>query len=259
MSHEIQLVIPMAGRGSRFASAGYTKPKPLLEIHGVPMYKLVFTNLIDESIRSVTFIIPEVWGVSETLKSLTKNSGIPVNVVEIDYITEGPAASVELALPYLEPELPVVTANSDQYINANLEDFYKMVLDPDNEGVILCMNDTDPKWSYVKTNAIGLVQEVREKVVISNLATIGLYGFKSAKTMMDAFSEMRLEGDTTNGEYYLAPAYNYIVRRGGVVRVMEIGSLSQAVFGLGIPSDFEQFVNSSISKAAASKIFGVSN
>jgi dTDP-glucose pyrophosphorylase len=244
----------MAGRGSRFASAGYTKPKPLLDIHGVPMYKVVFANLIDETIRSVTFIIPQAWGLSESLKSLTKDSSVVVNVIEIDYVTEGPAASVELAMRYLVPDLPVVTANSDQYINASLAEFYQMVQEPENDGVILCMNATDPKWSYVRIDASGLVVEVREKVVISNLATIGIYGFRSARIMQDAFEAMKSVGDRTNGEYYLAPAYNYIVKDGGSVRVMELGSLSQAVFGLGVPSDFEEFGSSSVSKAATQSL-----
>lgn len=250
MKQGIQLVIPMAGRGSRFASAGYTIPKPLLDIHGVPMYQVVFANLIDETICSVTFIIPANWGISENLKSLANSSGFVVNVVEIDYTTDGPAASVELALPYLDMELPVVTANSDQYINASLEEFYEMVQNPGNDGVILCMNDSDPKWSYVRTDKAGLVVEVREKVVISNMATIGLYGFRSAEIMINAFKEMKFAKDMTNDEYYLAPAYNYIVRDGGVVRVLDLGGIDELVYGLGIPSDFEKFVGSSISKAA---------
>jgi dTDP-glucose pyrophosphorylase len=210
--------------------------------------------LIDETIRSVTFIIPEAWGISDSLKSLTDGSGIVVNVVEIDYVTDGPAASVELAMGFLDPDLPVVTANSDQYINASLKEFFQMVQNPENDGVILCMNDTDPKWSYVRIDESGLVVEVREKVVISNLATIGLYGFRSARIMQDAFEAMKSVGDRTNGEYYLAPAYNYIVKDGGSVRVMELGSLSQAVFGLGVPSDFEEFVSSSVSKAATQSL-----
>lgn len=251
MNANIQLVIPMAGKGSRFEKAGYQKPKPLLEIHGRPMFKVVLANLLDDSICSVTFIVPASWGMGDAFRELSKHTGRIVNVVEIDYVTDGPADSVQLAAPYLDPDLPVVTANSDQYINYSMEEFYKMVQDPSNDGVILCMRDSDPKWSYVRTDPNGLVVEVREKVVISELATIGVYGFRTSRLMLKSFSDMRNSDDRTNGEYYLAPSYNYIISDGGVVRAVELGGLSETVFGLGIPLDFELFVESPVSLKAA--------
>jgi NDP-sugar pyrophosphorylase family protein len=243
----------MAGLGKRFSSAGYKEPKPLLPIHGIPMYKVVLANLMHESIKSITMVCPKGWNIVRETQSLESNLGIPVNVVEIDYVTEGPAITVALARPFLTTSLPVVVANSDQYINADLSDFYKFLLESDIDGSILCMEDSDPKWSYVRVTNNGLVSEVREKEVISRFATVGIYGFRSASLMFTAFQEMINQGDTTQGEYYVAPCYQYLINNGLKIQAMNLGLIGDVMYGLGIPSDYEVFLRSSISEFARQK------
>jgi dTDP-glucose pyrophosphorylase len=248
----IQLVVPMAGLGSRFTDAGYTVPKPLLDIRGVPMFQLVLANLASPSLCKIVLIVPKVWGLASRMTELGAALGVDVVAVEVEGLTDGPAGSVALAESHLDPELPVVTANSDQYLDADLGDFYKSVSDPANTGVILAMEDTDPKWSYARLDENGKLAEVREKVVISNLATVGVYGFKSSEIMFEAFRKMRADGASVNGEYYVAPAYNYLLgpEYGGVV-VTNLGSVGSVMHGLGIPVDYERFIKLELSKRAA--------
>jgi dTDP-glucose pyrophosphorylase len=248
----IQLVVPMAGLGSRFTDAGYTVPKPLLDIHGVPMFQLVLANLASPSLCKIVLIVPKVWGLASRMTQLGAALGVEVVALEVEELTDGPAGSVALAESHLDPELPVVTANSDQFLDADLGDFYKSVSDPANAGVILVMEDNDPKWSYARLDESGALVEVREKVVISNLATVGVYGFKSAEIMFDAFRQMRADGASVNGEYYVAPAYNYLMgaEHGGVV-VTNLGSVGSVMHGLGIPVDYEKFRRLELSNTAA--------
>lgn len=250
----IQLVIPMAGLGSRFSQAGYPVPKPLIEIHGIPMYRVVVDNLIHESVASLIILCPKKWGLSNKIFELGSAYGVPVNVVEVEGLTEGPASTVWLAKPYLNPDLPVVVANSDQYIDADLSEFYDGVSGPSSACVILCMEDSDKKWSYVRQSSEGLVEEVREKQVISNLATVGVYGFSSAAVMLGAFQEMFSAKDSTLGEYYVAPAYNYIIKHGHPVSVVNLGPVGTVMHGLGIPVDFELFLKKPVSRQAVAKI-----
>lgn len=251
-SSSIQLVLPMAGLGSRFAQAGYTVPKPLLDIHGVPMFELVIANLVTPAIGRLILIIPSAWGLADRMQALEAVLEIEVIVVEVSDLTDGPAGSVERAEKYLNPDLPVVTANSDQYLDADLLGFYNAVCDPMSAGVILAMEDTDPKWSYARLDENGQLVEVREKVVISNLATVGVYGFNSASIMFDAFRKMRDDGGSVNGEYYVAPAYNYILGEDsrGVV-VTNLGPVGSVMHGLGIPVDYENFLKTKQSIEAA--------
>lgn len=252
----IQLVIPMAGLGSRFSQAGYQVPKPLIQIHGIPMYQLVVNNLMHESVASLTIVCPRKWGLSPEIVRLDSTHQIPVNIVEVDDLTEGPASTVWLAKPYLNPELPVVVANSDQYIDSDLSKFYDAISRHGSANVILCMEDSDKKWSYVRQSSEGLVEEVREKRVISNLATVGIYGFSTATVMFEAFQEMFSAKDSTLGEYYVAPAYNYIIKQGNPVSVVNLGPVGTVMHGLGIPVDFESFLEKPVSRQAVARIQG---
>jgi dTDP-glucose pyrophosphorylase len=249
----IQLVIPMAGLGSRFYEAGYSLPKPLLPIHGVPMYKVVIANLMHESVSSITIVCPKKWGLGESIRALSAPLRVPVNVVEIDYITQGPAQTVMLAEPFLDPNLPVVTANSDQYIEADLGNFYASMSEKAVSGAILCMEDSDPKWSYVKLSSDGFVSEVKEKVVISPLATVGVYGFKTATLMLAAFGKMLQAKDTSLGEYYVAPSYLYLIRQGHLIAAKNLGPVGEIMHGLGVPADYEIFLRKRVSGFAKDK------
>ena len=251
---KIQLVIPMAGLGSRFSQAGYEVPKPLIEIHGIPMYQVVVNNLMHESVASLTILCPRKWGLSREIVGNNTTREVPINIVEVDELTEGPASTVWLAKPHLNLDLPVVVANSDQYIDADLSGFYDRVSRPGSASVILCMEDSDKKWSYVRQSSEGLVEEVREKQVISNLATVGIYGFSSANVMLEAFQEMFSAKDSTLGEYYVAPSYNYVIKQGHPVSVVNLGPVGTVMHGLGIPVDFESFLEKPVSRKAVARI-----
>lgn len=249
----IQLVIPMAGLGSRFSEAGYATPKPLLPIHGEPMFKVVMANLLTEQVGSVTIVAQQEWELGAAIAAIARQIPQTVDLIEIDYITAGPAETVELARPSLDPSLPVVTGNSDQYVDVVLQDFYNQLLEDSIAGNILTMEDDDPKWSYASVGADGAVTEVKEKEVISPLATVGVYGFASAELMFEAFDEMRSNDDTVNGELYVAPAYNRLIRHGLRVVPWNLGPVSRVMFGLGIPVDYENFLQSETSQRAVAK------
>jgi len=249
----VQLVIPMAGLGTRFSESGYLTPKPLLPIHGIPMYRIVATNLINECVKSVTFIARKDWDLGNEMADLNNRIQQSVNLIEIDYITDGPASTVEIAREFLDPECPVVTGNSDQYVDACLLSFYAGLSNDGISGSILTMQDSDPKWSYALTNTDGDAVEVREKEVISKHATVGIYGFSAASLMFEGFDRMRQSGDTVRGEYYVAPSYNHVIALGHRITTVDLGPISQVMYGLGIPEDYEAFLQNDVSNRAASR------
>ena len=253
MTLPVQVVIPMAGSGSRFTEAGYSTPKPLLPVHGAPMFALVVANLLTERVGSLTIIAQAAWEVGPSIDRLRAAISPEVRLIEIDYLTGGPADTIELARPYLDPALPVVTGNSDQYVDADLHPFYALLDDPDLAGAILTMEDDDPKWSYAATDARGDVVDVQEKVVISPYATVGIYGFSSAGLMFSALDEMRAIGDSVKGEYYVAPAYNRLIARGLRIAPSNLGPVSSVMHGMGIPADYEAFLLTEASRAAADR------
>ena len=252
-SDQCQLVIPMAGSGSRFRDAGYPLAKPLLPIRGVPMYQVVLANVLHDSVRNVVIVARAEWRLEPTIRALSASSGLHIELIEVEQTTGGPAETVEFAIPHLKPGVPVVVANSDQYVDASLNDFYALCQMEDVAGVILAMEDDDPKWSYVAVDESGRATQVREKKVISPLATVGIYGFSSPETLCQGFRAMRQAGDQTNGEWYVAPSYNYMIADSQTVRVVNLGPIGTVMHGLGIPVDYENFLSSSVSQAAADR------
>ena len=236
----VQLVIPMAGEGRRFSDAGYTSPKPLLEIDGRPMFELVIRNLMLPAVERVVLLSRDEWDLSTSVTSLSSALGMQISNISVSGTTDGPAGTVELAAPVLDLDAPVVVANSDQYVSGDLSGFYGAI-EAGSPGVILAMQDDDPKWSYVRVDDQGNALELREKVVISPVATVGIYAFSSARLMLEAFRDMRERQDITNGEYYVAPSYRYLIEQGAEVRVIDLGPIGDVMHGMGIPQDYEEF------------------
>lgn len=249
----IQLVVPMAGNGSRFVNAGYARPKPLLPIHGQPMYQIVLGNLVTENVASVTLVAQRAHLLIHEIANIESQLQRPINLIEIDHVTQGPADSVFLALESLNPELPVVVANSDQYVDFPLDQFYDALRDATVAGAVLTMEDDDPKWSFVAVNGHGDITAVKEKEVISRHATVGIYAFRTARILRSAIESMFAADDRTNGEFYLAPAYNYSIRANQRIMAVPTGPVSTVMYGLGTPEDYEAFLEHDISVLASDR------
>lgn len=250
----IQLVIPMAGLGSRFKDAGYEIPKPLLPIHGEEMYKVVLENLMSPEVSKVVLITPKRFNFGPLADGLSKSLGVETVVIEVDSITEGAAISVSLSRNYLDENLPIVTANSDQYVDFEAREFYLELLTQEEIGLVLTMQDSDPKWSFAKVGNSGRIVEIQEKKPISSNATVGIYGFKRAGDLFEAIDKMVQADDRTNGEFYVAPAYGYLEGFSEFgAGIWDLGPVGEVMHGIGIPADYEAFLALPISQRASER------
>ena len=248
----IQLVVPLAGKGSRFLESRFSQPKPLIPIHGWPMIQHVLTNLVSQQVSKVVLVSRREFALDTIIASTIPGfAATTFSVINLDDYTEGPAETAILAMPLLDPDQPLVIANSDQYINTDLTDFYSAVASPKYSGVVMTMEDIDPKWSYVELDPGGLVTRVVEKQVVSSFATTGIYGFRSASLFAKAYDRMLTSNDRTNGEFYVGPSYNFLDAKGPPVLNFGVGPLGGVMFGLGIPEDLEQFLSSEVSLKSA--------
>src|SRR5579885_189240 len=161
----INIVIPMAGLGSRFAKAGYQDPKPLIQVKGVPMIKLVIENLRPETPHRFIFICQrahvEAYDLASKLSQWAPGSAL----VQLDGVTEGAACTVLAAQSYIDNDSPLMIANSDQYIDADINLYLRQMETQRLDGLIMTMGANDPKWSFVGLNEDGLVTRVVEKEV----------------------------------------------------------------------------------------------
>jgi len=239
-SHRVNVVIPAAGEGSRFAKAGYTTPKPFISVEDKPMVARVISNLnLKDADYSILLRDSHIGQQVDTVADL-KAQGC--KIVNVSKLTEGTACTILLARGIIDHEAPLLIANSDQLVDFDCQKFVDDCLSRGLDGSILVFRDDamDPKWSFAKVDELGLVTEVAEKQPISNLATVGIYLFSSGKQFVDAAIDMIANNDRVNNEFYTCPVYNYLVRNGARIGVYEVSK--DSMHGLGTPSDLTTYL-----------------
>lgn len=234
----LKIVIPMAGRGSRFADAGYKKPKPLIDLFGRPMISWVIDNLRPAQAHQFIFVCQASHVAEYGLKDLLREYAPGCEIVAIEGITEGAACTVLCAQDFID-ECPLMLANSDQYVDYDIDKYLAGMGDAD--GLIMTMYADDPKWSFAELDDEGDVVRVVEKEVISNEATVGIYNFARGTDFVRAAQQMIGANLRVNNEFYVAPTYNQIILAGATVRTHSIGSEAEGMYGLGTPEDLELF------------------
>jgi NDP-sugar pyrophosphorylase family protein len=242
MTKGLSLLIPAAGKGSRFSEVGIDIPKPLIPIREIPMLVWVIANFpLNESDR-VKILCQKSHQIPLHLSPYLSKFEFHIDFLEIDYWTEGPAHSLEILLQGLESDLPVICANSDQYIFGDLVPFFEEVKSGKSSGQILTMNASSSAWSYVGRNESGKINRVVEKEEISNEATVGVYGWRSVATLRSCLAWQREVGMKVNNEFYVAPSYEYLIKDNQEISTFSIGKHEVGVHGLGTPSDLDKFL-----------------
>lgn len=248
----LNIVIPMAGAGSRFVKEGYKEPKPLIPINGIPMIKVVINNLRPQKVaHRFIFICQQAHIESYGLVQKFQSWAPGCEIVALNGITDGAACTVLAARKFIDNEDSLMIANSDQYVDTNIDDYLLEISKRQLDGLIMTMKANDPKWSFVSLSDEGLVEQVVEKKVISDEATVGIYNFKAGKDFVRAADQMIISNLKVNNEFYVAPTYNQLIEQGMKVGIFNIGLESAGMYGLGTPSDLNIFLNLPVSKFIA--------
>ena len=240
MKQFFNLVVPMAGRGSRFTEQGYTDSKPFIDVNGKPMIQRVIENLNFEFNSEFKTIILcqksdyERYDFSIFKEIIGHNN---IEIIQIDGITEGAACTLLLAKDFIDNNTPMLSFNTDQMIEYNTtETFYSMSL---FDGGIPCFKGDSEDWSYARTDKDGFVQEVAEKKVISNNATAGYYFWSRGSDFVKYAQQMIDANDRVNNEFYVAPVYNYGIKDGQHYIITQV----DRVYELGTPSYLKSYLN----------------
>jgi HAD superfamily hydrolase (TIGR01509 family) len=234
----MNVLIPMAGAGSRFEQAGYTFPKPLIEVDGKPMIQTVVENLNIDA-RHI-FIVQkshyDKYNLKYLLNLITDNN---CEIVQVEGITEGAACTTLLAKQFIDNDEPLVMANSDQFVEWDSNEFmYSMTAD-NIDGGIVSFEATHPKWSFAKLDDDGFVCEVAEKKPISNIATVGIYYWNKGSDYVKYAEQMIDKDIRTNNEFYVCPVYNEAIGDDKKIKVFPI----EKMWGLGTPEDLKTYLD----------------
>jgi NDP-sugar pyrophosphorylase family protein len=250
----LNIVIPMAGRGSRFAAAGYTVPKPLIPVHGIPMIRLVIENLRPSTSHRFIFICQRAHVGEYHLRNQLAGWSRGGSIIELDGITEGAACTVLAARELINNEDPLMIANSDQYVDMAIDNYLAFMTEGRLDGLIMTMQASDPKWSFAGLSANGLVDRVVEKQPISTHATVGIYNFSRGSDFVQAAESMVRKDLRVNNEFYVAPVYNEVIAAGARIGVYDIGAEGEGMYGLGIPTDLDAFLALPLSRQATARL-----
>lgn len=236
----MEVVITMAGLGSRFQKVGYKEPKFMIKALGKTLFEWSMDSLIglnDDNVK-YTFIVRKECKAKDFIEEKVKKYNIKkYNIIEIDYLTDGQATTCMLAKEYWDKKDSLLVYNIDTYIEPyeiKKEDFI-------GDGFIPCFKAEGNHWSFVKTDDNGKVIEVREKERISDNCTIGAYYFKSCELFEDLYNEFYIKNKSLEGqEKYIAPLYNYMLEKNMPLYISLIPS--ERVHVLGTPDELNEFM-----------------
>ena len=232
----MNIVIPMAGAGSRFESAGYTFPKPLIEVEGQPMIHKVVNNLNIQG--RYIFLVQKTHYEKYNLENLLNMISPGCEIIQLEGLTEGAACTVLTSRELIDNDEPLIIANSDQYIDWNA---FETISEFSNEGIdggILTFNSLHPKHSFAKVDGQGYVTEVAEKKPISTNATVGVYFWKKGSDFVYYADQMIQKNIRTNNEFYVWPVYNEAIQDGKKI----ITSMVDKMWGMGTPEELDNFL-----------------
>ena len=238
----LNIVIPMAGHGSRFQQAGYQDPKPLIPVHDVPMIRSVIDNLRPSREHRFFFLCQASHIRDYPLESILRQAAPGCEIRTLDRVTAGAACTVLLASDGIDNQSPLMIANCDQWIDASIDDYLDAGMRDGVDGFLMTMKDDSPKWSYVRRNDQGTILGVIEKEVVSDEATVGIYNFARGADFVAAAKDMIRENDRSKNEFYVAPVYSRLIRNDHRVETVSIGDAGDVMHGLGTPEDLQKFV-----------------
>ncbi len=205
----------MAGEGRRFAEAGYTKPKPLIDVAGKPMIERVVDCLTPRTPHRVTLLSREMVGE-----------------------TRGAVDTLLHAVSRVDPRRPLLVANCDQYLSVSIDDFLEHAV---GDAAIMTFNSTNPHHSYVKV-ADGLVSEIAEKRVISDDAVLGVYWFSSGQLAFDyARKVIANQAVHDDGEFYISSMLGLMIDDRLALTTYEVDVHDKHM--LGTPEELQIFLD----------------
>lgn len=234
----MNIIIPMAGEGTRFPRDTYKIPKPLIEIDGVPMIQKAIESL--GLVGTYHFVIRKDSYYDQVCTLLHKILLDP-KIISVEETTEGPAASCLLFKDFINDEEELVIANCDQImwwdpnLFLNTARYYKY------DGMVVTYTTNTPKNSYARVGRNGFVQEIKEKEVISDISLNGIHYWRKGKYFVQSAENMiKCNDRAPNGEFYVGPSYNHMIKQGLKVGIHHIPNYQHNP--VGVPEDLNSFL-----------------
>lgn len=225
MTRPLHIIMPMAGEGSRFLNEGWTTPKPLIELHGVPLFKRAIGSVaVTDAPMKYSFIVRkehiDKYHIDEQIKAILPNA----NVFYVEKTTRGAVETCLMAESVIKEDDAIVVMDCDLEFRSKgytegIKDILKQPLEQANGGMLVSFESSEPRYSYAEVDENMIVKRTAEKEVISNHALCGAYFFSTGKGFLNAAHRLLNEPIFTKPEFYVSLLYNYLLANGETVRL----------------------------------------
>ena len=236
--------MPMAGEGSRFANAGWTTPKPLIELNGNPLFKHAISSVAADDIdMKYSFIVRQEhidkYRIDEGIKSFLPEA----NVFSVQKTTRGAVETCLIAESAIDDHDAVIVMDCDlEFRSKQFVEIIKSILSKSieevNGGALVSFESSEPKYSYAELGADGLVCRTAEKEVISNHALCGAYFFSAGKRFKEIAHQLLNEPEFKKPEYYVSLLYNYMLAEGEKVHLAPM----EEYYSYGTPEELAHYM-----------------
>ncbi len=212
----MQVLIPLAGKGTRLRPHTHTTPKPLLHVAGKPVISYILDDVVKLNPSQVVFITGHL---KDKIEAFIKaNYAFPSVFVE-QAVQDGTAGAVRLARPHIKE--PVLIIFVDTVFEADLSEISRVQAD----GIIWAKEVEDyQRFGVVVHDAAGFMMRIIEKPSepVSRLANIGLYYIANHPLLFEGIEHLYARSITGRGEYWLTDAFQYMVDHGAKIKVAPV-------------------------------------
>lgn len=229
----MNILIPAAGKGTRFLGQ-HSTPKSMITVDNEPMLVASAKSLKLQG-RYIFIIRQNEYTKDLSDKLFTNFPGCKIAVIDFD--TDGAAETALIAKDFINNDDELIIANCDQILNWNEESMLKKVRRYD--AGLVCIRDNDPKHSYARLNGYGLVEEVVEKEVVSDLALTGIHYWKKGQYFVESAEQMLKENLRSKDEFYIGPTYTILAQQDKKIGVYMVNS--HEISFVGTPEDLEKY------------------
>ncbi len=234
----------MAGEGSRFAKAGWTTPKPLIELRGVPLFMRAINSVALEGVdMKYSFIVRQEHIDNQGIDKLIKDIQPDANVFSVLKTTRGAVETCLVAESAIDDEDAIVVMDCDlEFRSVRYNELVAAALSvPANQadgGALVSFNSDNPRYSYALVDNEGRVLRTAEKEPISNHALCGAYFFGSGRDFKRIAHQLLDDGTQGKAEFYVSLLYNYLLAEGKVVRLATM----EEYYSYGTPEELNNYL-----------------
>jgi glucose-1-phosphate thymidylyltransferase len=213
----MQVIIPLAGFGSRLRPHTYTKPKPMINVAGKPVLGHILDKLSAANVRDVSFVTGYL---GDKIQEYVEQNYPRITGRYVEQkVLDGQASAILLAKHFVSG--PTFIVFVDTLADADLS----VLKNTDADGVIYVKEVDDPRrFGVVKLDEHGYIQRFVEKpsAMDNKLVVIGMYYVKDAQLLMRCCEDLVQRKIQTKGEFFLADAFNLMIERGAKLRTQRV-------------------------------------